>query len=35
MVHVKDAPDYQIDAVTVELDYETRRARCKLYEQIL
>lgn len=28
-------PDYQIDLVTVELDMQTRTARCKLYEQIL
>ena len=27
--------DYQIDLVTVELDMATRRARCKLYEQVL
>ncbi len=27
--------DYQIDVVTVELDTSTRRARCKLYEQVL
>ena len=27
--------DYQIDLVTVELNMDTRVARCKLYEQVL
>ncbi len=35
MARVKGSPDYQIDVVTVELDRATRKARCKLYEQVL
>jgi putative endonuclease len=35
MSHVKKDADYQIDVVTVELDYSTRKASCRLYEQVL
>ncbi len=35
MADVKGDYDYQIDVVTVELDTASRRARCKLYEQVL
>ncbi len=35
MTSIKDDLDFQIDVVTVELDTLTRRARCKLYEQVL
>lgn len=31
----RDDREYQIDAVTVIMDYETRVARCKLFEQVL
>ncbi len=30
-----DNREYQIDAVTVHLNYETRKARCNLFEQVL
>lgn len=32
---IPGSPDYQIDVVTVELDFQTRKASCKLYEQVL
>ena len=35
MGNIKGDVDYQIDVVTVELDLTTRKARCKLYEQVL
>lgn len=35
MANVKGDYDYQVDVITVELDATTRRARCKLYEQVL
>lgn len=35
MADVKGNADYQIDVLTVELDLETRKASCKLYEQVL
>ncbi len=35
MASIEGDPDYQVDVVTVELDTATRRARCKLYEQVL
>lgn len=35
MGNVRGNPDFQIDMVAVELDIVNRRARCKLYEQIL
>jgi putative endonuclease len=31
----RDDREYQIDAVTVIMNYETHMARCKLYEQVL
>ncbi len=35
MADIKGDVDYQIDVVTVELDFRTRKATCTLYEQIL
>jgi putative endonuclease len=35
MGDIKGNHDYQIDVVTVELDFATRKAACKLYEQVL
>jgi putative endonuclease len=35
MADEKDDREYQIDAVAVFLDHRTRKARCRLYEQIL
>ncbi len=35
MADVKGSVDYQIDVVTVNLDFATRKASCKLYEQVL
>ncbi len=35
MANVAGEYDYQVDVVAVELDTSTRRARCKLYEQVL
>ena len=31
----EDERDYQIDVVTVYMDIRTRKARCRLYEQVL
>ena len=35
MADIQGNIDYQIDVVTVDLDFSTRTARCKLYEQVL
>jgi putative endonuclease len=35
MANKNDDRDFQIDVVTVFLDHKTRKARCRLYEQVL
>jgi Holliday junction resolvase-like predicted endonuclease len=35
MAEQRGDSDYQIDLVTVDLDFSARKASCKLYEQIL
>lgn len=35
MANKRDNRDFQIDVVAVFLDYSTRRASCRLYEQVL
>lgn len=35
MAHNKDERDFQIDVVGVFLDMKTRRAHCRLFEQVL
>ena len=35
VANIKGDPEYQLDVLTVTLDHATRRAHCKLYEQVL
>ena len=35
MANIPGNPEYQVDVVTVVLDLTTRKATCKLYEQVL